>query len=79
VPWIDADKLMAFILASQVSVCIKYGPIVLTMSQDTENGGIADRPEDMPDVFHTCFGVAGMACSLIFFCDVYISTKVYHS
>jgi geranylgeranyl transferase type-2 subunit beta len=30
------------------------------MLQDTENGGIADRPEDMPDVFHTCFGVAGI-------------------
>ena len=27
--------------------------------QETENGGIADRPGDMPDVFHTLFGVAG--------------------
>jgi len=27
--------------------------------QDGEGGGIADRPGDMVDVFHTCFGVAG--------------------
>jgi len=42
--WIDADKLTAFILSAQ----------------DSENGGIADRPGDMADVFHTQFGVAGM-------------------
>lgn len=41
--WIDADKLVAFILSSQ----------------DPELGGIADRPGDMADVFHTQFGVAG--------------------
>jgi len=27
--------------------------------QDPEGGGIADRPGDMVDVFHTLFGVAG--------------------
>lgn len=27
--------------------------------QDLEGGGIADRPGDMVDVFHTHFGVAG--------------------
>jgi geranylgeranyl transferase type-2 subunit beta len=27
--------------------------------KDTDNGGIADRPGDMADVFHTLFGVAG--------------------
>jgi geranylgeranyl transferase type-2 subunit beta len=43
VSWIDAEKLTAFILSAQ----------------DVENGGIADRPGDMPDVFHTLFGVAG--------------------
>ena len=38
----------------------------LTLSyQDTENGGIADRPGDMVDVFHTLFGVAGQY-SLLF-------------
>jgi geranylgeranyl transferase type-2 subunit beta len=41
--WIDASKLEAFILSAQ----------------DTESGGIADRPGDVPDVFHTIFGVAG--------------------
>ena len=41
--WIDTSKLEAFILSAQ----------------DTESGGIADRPGDMPDVFHTHFGVAG--------------------
>lgn len=30
------------------------------VSQEMENGGIADRPGDMPDVFHTIFGVAGV-------------------
>jgi geranylgeranyl transferase type-2 subunit beta len=43
IPWIDAEKLTAFILSSQ----------------DPEGGGIADRPGDMVDVFHTQFGVAG--------------------
>ncbi|PPQ63651.1 hypothetical protein CVT24_004425 [Panaeolus cyanescens] len=43
VGWIDEKKLVAFILSAQ----------------DPEGGGIADRPGDMPDVFHTLFGVAG--------------------
>lgn len=29
--------------------------------QDTEQGGISDRPGDMVDVFHTVFGVAGLS------------------
>jgi geranylgeranyl transferase type-2 subunit beta len=29
--------------------------------QDPENGGIADRPGDMVDVFHTVFGLAGLS------------------
>lgn len=29
-------------------------------SQDMENGGISDRPDDAVDVYHTYFGVAGM-------------------
>ncbi|KAJ8502430.1 hypothetical protein ONZ45_g11779 [Pleurotus djamor] len=45
IPWIDADKLTSFILSAQ----------------DTEGGGIADRPGDMVDVFHTCFGVTGLS------------------
>jgi geranylgeranyl transferase type-2 subunit beta len=43
--WIDKDKLSKFILSAQ----------------DPENGGIADRPGDMVDVFHTIFGVAGLS------------------
>lgn len=29
--------------------------------QDEEHGGISDRPEDMVDVYHTFFGVAGLS------------------
>jgi hypothetical protein len=29
--------------------------------QDPEHGGIADRPGDMVDVFHTQFGIAGLS------------------
>ncbi|OJA20093.1 hypothetical protein AZE42_07714 [Rhizopogon vesiculosus] len=43
--WIDASKLEAFILSAQ----------------ETESGGIADRPGDVPDVFHTLFGIAGLS------------------
>lgn len=32
-------------------------------SQDTENGGISDRPDDAVDVYHTHFGIAGMQLS----------------
>jgi len=31
--------------------------------KDPDAGGIADRPGDMVDVFHTLFGVAGQLCS----------------
>ena len=43
--WIDSEKLINFILSAQ----------------DVEAGGIADRPGDMVDVFHTHFGVAGLS------------------
>ena len=29
--------------------------------QDEARGGISDRPEDMVDVFHTFFGIAGLS------------------
>ncbi|KAJ7937231.1 rab geranylgeranyltransferase [Mycena leptocephala] len=45
VSWIDSEKLTSFILSAQ----------------DTEKGGIADRPGDMVDVFHTQFGIAGLS------------------
>ncbi|KAI0248223.1 rab geranylgeranyltransferase [Lactifluus subvellereus] len=43
--WIDSAALTRFILSAQ----------------DPEGGGIADRPGDMVDVFHTLFGVAGLS------------------
>ncbi|KAG5291365.1 rab geranylgeranyltransferase [Histoplasma capsulatum G186AR] len=43
--WIDGPKLAAFILRCQ----------------DPDEGGIADRPGDMVDVFHTVFGIAGLS------------------
>ena len=46
--YIDADKLTSFILSAQ----------------DNEGGGIADRPGNMVDVFHTHFGLAGLAMFL---------------
>jgi len=46
--------------------CIYFQFFSLTLSftfsnsfQDPEIGGIADRPGDMVDVFHTLFGIAG--------------------
>lgn len=30
-------------------------------AQDPEQGGFADRPGDMVDVFHTVFAVAGLS------------------
>ncbi|KAL8899831.1 MAG: hypothetical protein Q9207_005997 [Kuettlingeria erythrocarpa] len=43
--WIDKRKLTDYILACQ----------------DQDVGGIADRPGDMVDVFHTVFGIAGLS------------------
>ncbi|KAI9167008.1 putative geranylgeranyl transferase type-2 subunit beta [Paramyrothecium foliicola] len=43
--WIDQDALANFILDCQ----------------DPETGGISDRPGDMVDVWHTCFGIAGLS------------------
>jgi geranylgeranyl transferase type-2 subunit beta len=43
--WIDAPALARFVLAAQ----------------DDAKGGIADRPEDEADVYHTFFGVAGLS------------------
>lgn len=34
---------------------------VTEMYQDPDTGGIADRPSDMVDVFHTLFGIAGLS------------------
>lgn len=42
IPWISREKLATFIFRCQ----------------DSKEGGISDRPENMPDVFHTFFGVS---------------------
>jgi geranylgeranyl transferase type-2 subunit beta len=34
---------------------------VFAHAQDLEGGGIADRPDDWVDVFHTVFGLAGLS------------------
>lgn len=59
--WIDADKLTSFILSAQVCQYLlqNLSSVNALSNQETENGGIADRPGDVPDVFHTHFGVAG--------------------
>ena len=45
VDWISRDDLVAFILRAQ----------------DEEDGGIADRPGDAADIYHTYFGTAGLS------------------
>ena len=45
IPYIDETKLATFILKAQ----------------DPDDGGIADRPDDMADVFHTFFGISGLS------------------
>ncbi|KAJ1827155.1 Rab geranylgeranyltransferase, partial [Coemansia sp. RSA 2599] len=45
VHWVDCERLCGFILSAQ----------------DPVAGGIADRPGDMADVYHTCFGIAGLS------------------
>ena len=43
--------------------------------QDEARGGISDRPEDMVDVFHTFFGIAGL--SLMQQCNLEAINPVY--
>jgi geranylgeranyl transferase type-2 subunit beta len=60
--WIDGEKLTQFILQCQVCRRHEEGRrSMLTCVQDPELGGLADRPGDMVDVFHTNFGVAGLS------------------
>lgn len=67
--WINAKKLSKFILSAQVSddnVHSADEPVLTsllnacaTSLQDPDDGGIADRPDNVTDVFHTVFGCAG--------------------
>ena len=43
--WIDGRRLKGFI----------------PRCQDEEDGGIAERPGNLADIFHTFFGVAGLS------------------
>lgn len=43
--WVDQHALTRFILHCQ----------------DEDDGGISDRPDDMADVYHTFFGIAGLS------------------
>ncbi|KAI2463608.1 geranylgerany transferase type II beta subunit [Annulohypoxylon bovei var. microspora] len=43
--WIDREKLIKFTLSCQ----------------DTEKGGLSDRPGDMVDIWHTFFGLTGLS------------------
>jgi geranylgeranyl transferase type-2 subunit beta len=43
--WIDHEALARFI----------------QMCQDSEDGGIADKPGNQPDVYHTFFGITGLS------------------
>lgn len=59
--WIDQNKLSQFILRCQVRIKERVTAHVADSEQDPDLGGIADRPGDMVDVFHTVFGVAGLS------------------
>jgi len=50
--WINRDALIRFILECQ----------------DAEDGGISDKPGNVRDVYHTCFGCAGL--SLLGYADM---------
>ncbi|KAJ2809457.1 Rab geranylgeranyltransferase [Coemansia guatemalensis] len=45
VHWADCSRVCDFVLSAQ----------------DPDTGGIADRPGNVPDVYHTCFGIAGLS------------------
>jgi len=59
--WIDATKLAMFILRCQVRSHQRFHVDGSSTVQDSEHGGLADRPGDAVDVFHTVFGVAGLS------------------
>lgn len=35
--------------------------LIFLLFQDNENGGFSDRPGDLPDPFHTLFGIAALS------------------
>lgn len=59
--WVDGGKLSDFILRCQVGSLALESLEFADWGQDTDHGGMSDRPGDMVDVFHTVFGVAGLS------------------
>lgn len=59
--WIDGEKLTKFILQCQVCADLSIIAVATNIVQDPEMGGLADRPGDTVDVFHTNFGIAGLS------------------
>lgn len=62
--FLDARLLCFFFRFSELCfffhvVVFCKGLATCAMLQDDERGGISDRPDDMADVFHTFFGIAG--------------------
>lgn len=51
----------ACICGTATPLCLLCLPIALILSQDEDDGGISDRPDDMADVYHTFFGIAGLS------------------
>ena len=60
--WIDASKQTSFILGCQVGFSLLCSRLqAKDSSQDSELGGLADRPGDMVDIWHTVYGIAGLS------------------
>jgi geranylgeranyl transferase type-2 subunit beta len=72
---INADKLSSFVLSAQMSVSLST-PAPFHVFQDPEGGGkgggIADRPGDMVDVFHTHFGIAGLTSIFVTLVEAFL-------
>ena len=63
--WIDKEKLIQFILECQDTgvpdgTVVEPDPNIVDMNV-TNGGGIAERPGNMADIFHTFFGIAGLS------------------
>lgn len=59
--WIDSNGLTNFILKCQYKIENSEEDIQKGLEIQEEGGGIADHPGDMPDIFHTFFGIAGLS------------------
>lgn len=63
--WISAEKLQQFILSCQVCSLSENVFAVMSISifafQDNETGGFSDRTGNLPDIFHTLFGLAALS------------------